>query len=72
MVLAQKQIHRSVEQNRKSRNKSMLKWSTRRQDYTMGKIASSAKGIRQTGQLYVKNETRTFSQTVYKNKLKMD
>ena len=56
MVLAQKQIHRSVEQNRKPRNKSMLIWSIRRQDYTMGKTASSIKDVRQTGQIYVKEQ----------------
>ena len=56
MVLAQKQRQRSVEQNRKPRNKSMLIWSIRRQDYTMGKTASSIKGVRQTGQIYVKEQ----------------
>ena len=40
MVLAQKQTHRSMEQNREPRNKAMHLWSIilrqRRQEYTMG------------------------------------
>ena len=41
MVLAQKQTHRSMKQNREPRNKPHLMWSIilqqRRQGYTMGK-----------------------------------
>ena len=41
IVLAQKQIHRSMEQNREARNKSTHLWlinlPQRRQKYTMGK-----------------------------------
>ena len=41
MVLAQKQTHKSMEQNRNPRNKPTLIWSVdlrqRRQEYTMGK-----------------------------------
>ena len=44
MVLAQKQTHRSVEQNRKPRNKPRLLWSInlwqRRQEYTIEKRQS--------------------------------
>ena len=44
MVMAQKQTHRSMEQNRELRNKPMHLWSTnrqqRRQKYTMEKRQS--------------------------------
>ena len=44
MVLAQRQKHSSVEQNRKPRDKSMYPWTTylwqRRQEYTMEKRQS--------------------------------
>ena len=36
------------------------------------KIVSSINGAGKTGQLHVKNEMRTFSNTRHKNKLRMD
>ena len=36
------------------------------------KTISLTSGARKTGQPLVKNETRTLSKTIYKNKLKMD
>ena len=57
MVLAQKQTHRSMEQDRQTRNKpthlrkiNLLHWW---QEYTMEK-RQSIKGARETGQLHVK------------------
>ena len=40
--------------------------------YKGEKTVSSISGAGKTGQLHVKNEIRTFSHTVYKNKLKID
>ena len=59
MVLAQRQIYRSMEQNRKHRDKSMNLWSPylrqRRQGYTMEKkTASLTSGVGKTGQPLVK------------------
>ena len=57
-VLAQKQTHRSMEQNREPRNKPTHLWlislQQRRQEYTMEKRASSISGTGKTGQLHVK------------------
>ena len=76
MVLAQKQTHRSMEQNRERRNKPTLTWSInlpqRMQKYTMGKTVSLIKGAGKTGQLHEKNQTELLSHTTYKNKHKMD
>ena len=59
MVLAQKQKYRSIEQDRKLRNKpmnlSVPYFRQRKQEYTMGaKTASSINGAGKTGQLHVK------------------
>ena len=59
MVLAQKQKYRSMEQDRKSRDKPMHLWSTnlwqRRQEHTMEKKTVSAiSDAEKTGQLHVK------------------
>ena len=59
VVLAQRQKHRSMEQNRKPRDKSMHLWTPylrqRRQEYTMGKRQiSSTSGAGKTGQPLVK------------------
>ena len=61
MVLAQKQKHRPMEQDRKPRNKPMHLWVPyfwqRRQEYTMGRCILSASSINsagKTGQLHVK------------------
>ena len=40
--------------------------------YNGKKTISSTSGAGKTGQLLVKNETRTLSNTIHKNKLKMD
>ena len=58
MAMAQKQKYRSMEQDRKPRNKPMHLWVPyfwqRRQEYTMGQRASSINGAGKTGQLHVK------------------
>ena len=58
MVSAQKQKYRSMQQDRKSREKPTHLWSTnigqRRQAHTMEKKASSVSGAGKTGQLRVK------------------
>ena len=59
MVLAQRQKYRSMEQNRKRRDKAMNLWppnlSQRRQGYTMEKkTASLTSGFGKTGQPLVK------------------
>ena len=59
MVLAQRQKHRSMEQNRKSRDKSMNLWTPylrqRRQGYTMEKKTTSlTSSAGKTGQPLVK------------------
>ena len=67
MLLAQKQTHISMEQDRKPRNKPMHICSTnlqkKRQEYTMGKnTVSSISGVGKSGWLHVKkNETRCIS-----------
>ena len=40
--------------------------------YNGGKTVSSINDARNTGQLHVKNEIRTFFNTIHRNKLKMD
>ena len=58
MLLAQKQTHRSMEQDRELRNKPTYLWSInlqqRWQEYTMEKTVSSISGARKTAQLHVK------------------
>ena len=59
MVLAQKQKHRSVEQDRKPRDKPTHLWSTNlwtkeARIYNEEKTASSRSGAGKTGQLHVK------------------
>ena len=51
MVLAQKQMQRSMEQDRKPRNKPMNLWSKK---YNEEKTVSSRSGAGKTGQLHVK------------------
>ena len=75
MVLAQRHKYRSIEPNRKSRDKSMQVWTTslwqRKQKHMMEKRQSLISGAGKTGQPCVK-ETRILSNTIHKNKLKMD
>ena len=40
--------------------------------YSGEKTASSIRGARKSRQLHVKTEIRTLTNTIYKNKLKMD
>ena len=40
--------------------------------YSGGKTVSLIRGAGKTGQLHVKNEHQTFSNTLHKNKFKMD
>ena len=40
--------------------------------YNGEKTVSSVSGAGKAGRLHVKNESRTFSNTIYKNKLEMD
>ena len=58
MVLTQKQKYRSMEQDRKSRDKPMHLWSPNlwqsRQEYNGEKAVSSISGAEKTGQLHVK------------------
>ena len=77
MVLAQKQTHRSIEQNRKPRNIPTTIWPTNlrqsRTEYPMEKRPSLQQMV--LGKLdsnMQKNETRPLSYTIHKNKLKMD
>ena len=75
VVLAQRQKYRSMEQNRKSRDKSAHLWTLyvwhRRWEYTMEKRQSLPSGARETGQPLVK-EWNYNTNTIHKNKLKMD
>ena len=69
MVLAPKQTHRSMEQERESRNKPTYLWSInlqqRRQEYIMKKkTVSSISGAGETGHCVSNNEIRTFSNTI--------
>ena len=54
MVLAQKQTHKSMEQNRKPKNGPTTIWSThlrqRKKEYPMEKRQSSTNDIGKTGQ----------------------
>ena len=58
MVLAQKETHRSVEQNIEPRNKFILIWSInfwqKRPKYTMRKRQSLINGVGKIGQLHAK------------------
>ena len=77
MVLAQKQKHRSMEQDRKPRNKSTHIRSTdlqqQHQEFTIGKEKSLQQMV--LGKLDIqmqKNETGPLSYTIHKNQLKID
>ena len=58
VVLAQKQTHRSMEQNKEPRNKPKYIWSInlqqRRWKYAVGKDSLSVSGAGKNGQLHVK------------------
>ena len=76
MVLAQQQTYRSMEQDRKLRNKPshlcQLIYDKGGNTYNGGKTVSSISGAGKTDSYMYKNKTRTFSNTIYKNRLKMD
>ena len=76
MVLAQRQKYRSIEQDRKLRNKFMHVWvpylTKETRIYNGVKTASSINCAGKTGQLHVKNEIRTLPNIIHKDKLKMD
>ena len=77
MVLAQKQKYRSMEQDRKPRDKPthiMVTLSLIKEASICSgeKTASSISGAEKTGQVHEKDEIRTPSNTIHKNKLKMD
>ena len=77
MVLTEKQIHRSMEQNREPRNKPMHIWSInlqkRRQEYTMEKVQSLQQMLLGKWDSHMqKNKTGPLSHTTQKNELKMD
>ena len=72
--MPEKQIHRSMEQNKQPRNKHIHIWSIRLQQ--RGKNiqwikASSTNDIVKTGELHAK-ESDLISHAIYRNKLKMD
>ena len=68
MVLAHKQIHRLMEQNREPRNKPTLTWSIYDKG---GKNMKWKNSVGEKGQLRAK-ETGLLSHTIDKNKLKMN
>ena len=79
MVLEERQKYWSMEQNRKPRDKSMdlwtpYFWQSEAKIYNGEKTISLTSGAGKTGQPLTgqKNETRTLSNTIQKNKLKMD
>ena len=77
MVLAQKQTHRSVKQNREPRNGSSILWSSNlrqsRKEHPMEKRQSLQQIVlRKLDSHMQRNETGPFPYTIHKNKLKMD
>ena len=65
-----------MEQDRKPQNKPTHLWvlflTKEARIYNGTKTASSIIGAGKTGQPYIKNGIRTFSNITYKNKLKMN
>ena len=59
MILGQRQKYRAMEQNRKSRDKSVHLWTKEEKIYNVEYTVSSTSGVGKTGQL----ETRTLSNT---------
>ena len=67
MVLAQRQKYKSMEENRKPRDKSTHLWTTKEaRIYNGEKTISLTSGAGKTSQPLVKNETRTLSSTIHK------
>ena len=71
-----KKTHKFMEQDRQSRNKLMHVWpmnlQQKKEEYTIEKRQPSINGAGKTGQQRVKSKIETFSNTLYKIKLKMD
>ena len=61
-----------MKQDTKSRDKPTQLWHLIYNIYNGEKTASSVNGTEKTGHLFVKNEIRTFLNTIHKNELKMD
>ena len=76
MVLAQKQTHRSMEQNKEPRNRPTIVWRTNlqqnRKEYPMGKKSLQKMVLGKLDSDTQKNEPGPLSYTIHKNKLKMD
>ena len=64
------------DRDRQSRNKCMHLWpmnlQQKEEEYTIEKRQPSMSGAGKTGQQHVKSKIETFSNTLYKIKLKMD
>ena len=54
MVLEQKQTHRSTEESREPRNKSMLIYEKEARIYNVEKTVFSINGVGKTGQVHAK------------------
>ena len=69
-----KKTHKFMEQDRQSRNKLMHVWpmnlQQKKEEYTIEKRQPSINGAGKTGQQRVKSKIETFSNTLYKIKLK--
>ena len=76
MVLAQKQTHRSVEQNRPPRNGQCIIWAInlqqRRQEYTMGKGQPLQKCCWESWKTTCEKIKLDYSHVMHKNKFKID
>ena len=74
MFLAQEKGQKSMTQTRKPRNKPIHLQSRTEEAriYRKEKTLSSVSGAGKTEQLHVKNKVRIFSNTIYKNKFKMN
>ena len=74
MFLTQEKAQKSMIQNRKPRNKPIHLQSRTEEAriYREEKILSSISGAGKTEQLHIKNQVRIFSNTIYKNKFKMN
>ena len=76
IILAPKNGHRSMEENRKPRNKPTYLWSINLTEeariYNEEKTVSSVSGAGKTGQVHVKEWNQNIlCNTIYKNKLTM-
>ena len=77
MILAQKQTHRSMEQNREPRNRPSTLWSTnlqqsRKECPTEKRQSFQQMVLGKSDSHMQKNETGPFPYTTHENRLKMD